>query len=118
MVKLLIISHIASRVIFTTHSSQCVSNFFTLQPLHVKYQYNCTYQANPVTKLLIDRLSIHVLLDEPIIINLPAAYRTTISRNLLRLLEIDLCIMNSFQLLLNIFFILLYQLPSATKQLI
>ena len=45
------------------------------------------YHDDPDTRVLIDRLSINSPLDQPTILQLPAAYRTAIARNLLGLLE-------------------------------
>ena len=65
----------------------CIRNYFTLQPLPVKDQWDCAYQADPDTKVLIYRLSINASLDEPTILKLPVAYRTAIAHNLLGLFE-------------------------------
>ena len=45
------------------------------------------YHDDPHNRVLIDRLSINSPLDELTILQLPAAYRSAISRNLLGLLE-------------------------------
>ena len=72
-------------ITYPTH--QCISNCFTLQPLPVKDQWDCAYQSDPDTKVLIDRLSINISLNEPTILKFPAAYCTTIACNLLGLIE-------------------------------
>ena len=56
-----------------------------------------------------NRLSINATLDEPTILKIPAVYRTTIARNFLRLLQGRMCIMNTFQQLLNTCVVLLFQ---------
>ena len=78
--------HIPSPAI-TSPTHQCISNCVTLQPLPVKDQRDYAYQSDPDTKVLIDRLSINISLNEPTILKFPAAYRTTIARNLLGLIE-------------------------------
>ena len=45
------------------------------------------YHDDPDTRVLIDRLSINSPLDQPTNLQLPAAYRSAISRNLLGLPE-------------------------------
>ena len=61
--------------------------FLILQSLPVKDKWECAYQTDPDTKVLIDRLSINAPLHESTILKISADYRTSIARNLLRLLE-------------------------------
>ena len=56
---------------------QCVSPFFTLQPM----------PATTHTRVLSDRLSINSPLHKPTILQFPATYRSTITRDLIGLLE-------------------------------
>ena len=68
-------------------NTRCVSHCFNLQFLPATDRWEGVYNDDTHTKVLIDRLFISVSLDEPTIINLPAAYRTNIVLNLLGLLE-------------------------------
>ena len=74
------------------------------------------YQSNHHTKVLFDRLSINVSSDEPIILQLTIAYRTSITSNIYGYLKVDLFIMTPFPPLLKIFVILLsldhFDIPS------
>ena len=80
-------SHISPLAIPSSPIQEYVSNSFTLQPLPVKYQWDCAYQVDRDTKGLLERQSINTLLNEHTILKLPAAYRTAIVCNILGLLE-------------------------------
>ena len=54
---------------------------------HPPDQWDCAYQTDPDTKMLIERLSIKSPLDERTILKLPVACRTPITRGLLGLVE-------------------------------
>ena len=81
------ISHMSPPTISSSPTHQCISNCFTLHPLPVKHQWDCTYQAELVTKVLMKRLSINVFFDESTILKILIVYRTAIARHLLGLLE-------------------------------
>ena len=81
------LSHIDPPVIPSPRVTQCVRIFFILQPLTIKYQWGCAYQADLDTKVLIGRLYVDPPLDDPTILNFPAAYRTDIARKISGLLE-------------------------------
>ena len=66
---------------------QCVSNYFTLQPLSAKHTCYTAYQQDSDMKIAIDRFTLNVQLDQSTILNLPAAYRTYLLCNQLGLLE-------------------------------
>jgi len=68
-------------------NTQCVSHCFTLQPMPAITRWKKTYHDDPDTRVLIDRVSINSPLDQPTILQLSAAYRSAIARNLLGLLE-------------------------------
>ena len=68
-------------------NTQCISHCFTLQPLPATDQWTRAYNDDSHTKVLLNRLYISTPLDKPTIIHLPTAYRTTIARNLLGILE-------------------------------
>ena len=69
-------------LIYSSPTHQFIKNCFTLQPLPVKDPCDFDYQADPDTKVLIDRLSINASLDEPTILKLPTTYSTTTVGNL------------------------------------
>ena len=56
--------------------------FLILQSLPVQDKWDCAYQTDPDTKVLIDRLSMNAPLHESTILKIPADYRTSIARNL------------------------------------
>ena len=60
---------------------QCISNFFTLQPLPVNDTSHIAYQQDSDTKLFIDHFSINAPLDQSTILTLLVAYHTALSRN-------------------------------------
>ena len=66
---------------------QCISNFYTLQPLPAQHNWDEAYQNDSETKLFLDHLSINAPLDQSTIRTLTAAYRTTIARNQIGLLS-------------------------------
>ena len=66
---------------------QCISNFFTLQPLPAKHNWEEAYQKNSETKMFLDYLFINAPLNQSTIRTLPAAYRTAIARNQIKLLS-------------------------------
>ena len=67
---------------------QCVHHSpFTLQPLPIKDQWDCAYQTDPDTTVLLIHLSINAPLDESTILKLRVAYRTIIARNILGILD-------------------------------
>ena len=74
------------------------------------------YQSNHHTKVLFDRLSINISSDEPTILQLTIAYRTSITSNIYGYLKVDLFIMTPFPPLLKLFVILLsldhFDIPS------
>jgi len=61
--------------------TQYTNNCVNLQPLPAKNQCHETYQSDPDTKFLIDRLSIIVLLDKVTNLKFSMAYHTSITRN-------------------------------------
>ena len=75
------------RTRYDSINTQCISHCFTLQLMPVITRWKQAYHDDPDTRVLIDRFSINSPLDQPTILQLPAAYRTAIARNLLRLLE-------------------------------
>ena len=77
-------SHITRYASINTH---CISHCFTLQPMPAITRWKQAYHDDPDTRVLIDRLSINSPLDQPTILQLPAAYRISIARNLLGLFE-------------------------------
>ena len=88
------LSHIVSPIIPSSIqtkcvrvNTQCISHCFTLQPLPYIDQWTRAYNDDSHTKVFLDRLSISSPLDKPTILHLPEAYRTTIARNLLGILE-------------------------------
>ena len=66
---------------------QCISNYFTLQPLPTQHNWDEAYQNDSETKLFLDHLSINAPLDQSTIRTLPAAYRTAIARYQIGLLS-------------------------------
>ena len=67
--------------------TQCVSPFFTLQPMPATTHWKKAYYNDPHTRVLIDHLSINSPLHIPTILQFPATYRSAIARNLIGLLE-------------------------------
>ena len=55
--------------------------------MSAQHQWNKAYQVEDDTKYLVDRLLIDSPFDEPTTTKLPTAYRSTIARNLIGLLE-------------------------------
>ena len=68
-------------------NTQCIINCFSLQPMPASDQWVCAYNDDPVTKVLLDRLSVSAPLDTLTNFHLPTAYRTVITRNLLGIIE-------------------------------
>ena len=66
---------------------QCISNCFTLQPLSAKHTWHAAYQQDSHTNMFINHFTINAQLDQFTILNLPAVYRASLSRNKLGLFE-------------------------------
>ena len=81
------LSNIISPAIPPSTHIQCISNFFTLQPLPAEHIWYTAYQQDFDTKLFIDYFTINAPLDQSTILNLLEAYRTALSRNQLGHLE-------------------------------
>ena len=75
------------RTRYASINTQCISHCLTLQPVPAITRWKQAYHDDPDTRVLIDRLSINSPLDQPTVLQLPAAYRSVITRNLLGLLE-------------------------------
>ena len=68
-------------------NTECIIHCFTLHLLPASDKWTSTYNDDPHTKVFLDRLSTSTPLDKPIILHLPAAYRTAIAHNFLGILE-------------------------------
>ena len=76
-----LISDVVPPAIPPSSSIQCISNFFTLQPVPDKINWDNAYQQDSETKLILDHLSVNAPFGQTTIVNLQAVYRTAIARN-------------------------------------